>query len=197
MDAWLQLGHHPGPLYSGRETSEQRAAAEGFVSVPSIDIVQVSHVRVDFHGSFDEVTASLEKLLGRFDPTVSSTFAKDPSLADRQLQSMEGEEYLMIFQILDHGGLFKLIGQPRKAKRYTIGNPRIAFQMTRHDIRAGLYVPFNILVVEQANDTVRVEYDLPSSVLNQFGNAQVSEVARQLDGKVERLLAKASQIFHS
>lgn len=167
------------------------------MSVPSIDIVQVSHVRVDFHGSFDEVTASLEKLLGRFDPTVSSTFAKDPSLADQQLQSMEGEEYLMIFQILDHGGLFKLIGQTRKAKRYTIGNPRIAFQMTRHDIRAGLYVPFNILVVDQGNDTVRVEYDLPSSVLNQFGNAQVSEVARQLDGKIERLLAKASQISRS
>jgi len=164
------------------------------MSVPRIDIVQVSHVFVDFHGSFDDVTASLEKLLGRFDPMVSSTFAKDPNLADRQLQSMEGEENLMIFQILDHGGLFKLIGQTRKAKRYTVGNPRIAFQMTRHDIRAGLYVPFNILVLEEGNDIVRVEYDRPSSLLSPLGNAQVSEVAAQLDSKIERLIDKARQM---
>lgn len=66
--------------------------------------------------------------------------------------------------------------------------------MTRHDIRAGLYVPFNLLVVGQGNGTVRVEYDRPSSLLNQFGNAQVSEVAAQLDGKIERLIDKARQI---
>jgi uncharacterized protein (DUF302 family) len=165
------------------------------MSVPSI--IQVSHVLVDIPGGFDEITASLEKLLGRFDPQVISTFAKDPHLADQQLQKMEGEENLMIFQVLDHGGLFKLIGQSRKAKRYTIGNPRIAFQMTRHEIRAGLYVPFNMLVVDQGNNTVRVEYDRPSSLLNQFGNAQVSEVAAQLDSKIERLIEKAQQLSRS
>jgi uncharacterized protein (DUF302 family) len=156
-------------------------------------IIQVSHVLVDIPGGFDEVTASLEKLLGRFEPQVVSTFASDPHLADQQLQKMEGAENLMIFQILDHGGLFKLIGQSRKAKRYTIGSPRIALQMTRHEIRAGLYVPFNMLVVDQADNTVRVEYDRPSSLLNQFANAQVSAVAVQLDGKIERLIEKVRQ----
>ena len=52
----------------------------------------------------------------------------------------------MIFSKLNHGGPFRLIGQSRNAVRYTIGNPRIALQMTRHDIRAALYVPFNLLV---------------------------------------------------
>jgi hypothetical protein len=64
--------------------------------------------------------------------------------------------------------------------------------MTRHEIRAGLYVQFNMLVFEQPNNTVRVEYDPPSSLLNQFGNAEVSEVAAQLDVKIDGLSRKRS-----
>jgi uncharacterized protein (DUF302 family) len=154
--------------------------------------IRVDHMLVDIPGGFDEFTRALEKLLGRFDPQVAASFAKDPQLADQQLQKMEGEENLMIFQVLDHGGLFKLIGQTRKAKRYTIGNPRIALQMTRHDIRAGLYVPFNVLVADQGSNMVRVEYDRPSSLLDQFGNAEVSAVAAQLDDKIERLIQKST-----
>ena len=165
------------------------------MNVPST--ILVNHVLVSFPGGFDEFTKALEKLLGRFDPEVASTFAKDPKLADRQLQKMEGEENLMIFQILDHGGLFRLIGQNRKARRYTIGNPRIALQMTRHEIRVGLYVPFNMLVLEQGINRVSVEYDRPSSLLHQFGNAEISEVAGQLDGKIERLLQKALELSRS
>lgn len=72
--------------------------------------------------------------------------------------------------------------------RYTIGNPRIALQMTRHDVRAALYVPFNLLVIQNDGHSVTVEYDLPSSQLSQFGNADVLQIARQLDHKIDRLL---------
>ena len=101
---------------------------------------------------------------------------------------MEGEQNLMIFWRLNHGGLFSLIGQSCNAMRYTIGNPRIALQMTRHDVLAALYVPFNILVIENDGGSVRVEYDLPSSQLSQFGNADVLQIATQLDHKITRLL---------
>lgn len=167
------------------------------MSNPRISAIEMTHVVVDIHAEFDKVTAALEKLLGRLDPAVVSTFATDPSLADKQLQAMEGEQNLMIFQILDHGGLFKLIGERRKAKRYTVGNPRIAFTMTRHDIRAGLYVPFNMLVVERSSDAVYIEYDRPSSAMAQFGNPQVSEVAVELDAKIERLLDRVSEVSRS
>jgi hypothetical protein len=42
-------------------------------------------------------------------------------------------------------------------------------------------------------DHVRVEYDKPSSLFGQFGNAKVMEVAVMLDQKLEQLLAKALQ----
>jgi len=76
--------------------------------------------------------------------------------------------------------------------RYTIGNPRIALQVTRHDVRAALYVPFKILVIENDGDSVRVEYDLPASQLSRFGNADVLLIATQLDHKITRLLDATS-----
>jgi hypothetical protein len=36
-----------------------------------------------------------------------------------------------------------------------------------------------------------VEYDKPSSLFGQFGNAKVTDVATMLDRKLEQLVAKA------
>jgi hypothetical protein len=38
-----------------------------------------------------------------------------------------------------------------------------------------------------------VEYDKPSSLFGQFGNAKVTDVATMLDRKMEQLVAKAIQ----
>src|SRR5580658_5115285 len=150
--------------------------------------VKISHATVVVTVEFDKFITTLESLLGKYDPAVAVQVRKDPQVADRMLQAMEGEQNLMIFWKLNHGGLFSLIGRSRNAVRYTIGNPRIALQMTRHDIGAALYVPFNLLVIEYAASSVRVEYDLPSSLLGQFGNPDILQVATQLDQKIKRLL---------
>jgi hypothetical protein len=150
--------------------------------------VQILHATVGVALEFAKFITTFESLLGKYDPTVADQIRNDPQVADRMLQAMEGEQNLMIFSKLNHGGLFRLIGQSRNAVRYTIGNPRIALQMTRHDIGAALYVPFNLLVIEYEASSVRVEYDLPSSLLGQFGNPDVLQVATQLDQKIERLL---------
>jgi hypothetical protein len=150
--------------------------------------VQMSHATVVVAVEFEKFIATFESFLGRYDPTVAAQIRTDPQVADRMLQAMEGEQNLMIFWKLNHGGLFSLIGQSRKALRYTIGNPRIALRMTQHDVGAALYVPFNILVIENDGGSVRVAYDLPSSQLGQFDNPDVLQIATQLDQKIERLL---------
>jgi hypothetical protein len=111
----------------------------------NISAVQTSHATVVVAIEFEKFISTFESLLGKYDPTVEAQIRKDPQIADRMLQAMEGEQKLMIFWRLNHGGLFSLIGQPCNSMRYTIGNPRIALQMTRHDVRAALYVPFNLL----------------------------------------------------
>ena len=151
--------------------------------------VSISHATVVVTVEFEKFIATFEALLGKYDPNVAEQIRSDPHAADRALQGMEGEQNLMIFWKLSQGGLFRLIGEARNAVRYTIGNPRIALQMTRHDIGAALYVPFNLLVVEHGVGAVRIEYDRPSSLLGQFGNLDVLQVATELDQRIERLLA--------
>jgi hypothetical protein len=65
--------------------------------------------------------------------------------------------------------------------------------MTQHDIRAGLYAPLRLLVYEDERGKTCVEYDRPSSLFGQFGDARVTEVATMLDRKLEELVATASR----
>jgi uncharacterized protein (DUF302 family) len=63
--------------------------------------------------------------------------------------------------------------------------------MTQHDIRAGLYAPLGVLVYEGDGGKTCIEYDKPSTLFGQFGNAKVAEVAVMLDQKLEHLVAEA------
>lgn len=155
--------------------------------------IKVIHEAIDVPVSFDAFTSRLEGLVGRFDPAVERTLAEDAVAAKQRIEAMEGEQGLMLFGIQNHGGLFALRGERRKAKRYHIGNPLIAFQMTQHDIRAALYAPLTVLVYETAPTAVRVEFDRPSSLFGQFGNQAVTEVAAGLDVKLGALIEKASR----
>jgi uncharacterized protein (DUF302 family) len=157
--------------------------------------INVEHQTIDIDVAYVGFTENFEKILGKFDPVVAASFANDPILTDEAIKKMEGEQNLMIFAALQHGRAFRLIGEaPRNAIRYTMGNPRVAIQMTRHDIRAGLYVPFNVFVYEVGESATRIEFDRPSSLLGQFGNSDVDKVARELDVKLEKVIQKAAQL---
>jgi uncharacterized protein (DUF302 family) len=97
----------------------------------------------------------------------------------------------MLFGTQDHGSLLRLAGQKRKAIQYVVGNPLFALQMTQHDIQASLYAPLRVLIYENADGKTRIEYDKPSSLFGQFGNAEIDAVAAMLDKKLEALVARA------
>jgi uncharacterized protein (DUF302 family) len=63
--------------------------------------------------------------------------------------------------------------------------------MTQHDIRAALYAPLRVLLYEDEEGKTCVEYDRPSSLFGQFGNADVMEIAAMLDRKLEQLVPDA------
>ncbi|MBB5404453.1 DUF302 domain-containing protein [Paraburkholderia youngii] len=157
--------------------------------------IALNHVTLETKVDFESFTQHLEALLGRFDPSVLKTLLQtDPAAADARLAQMEGDQGLMIFSMQNHGALFGMAGTSRHAIRYNIGNPRVAFRMTQHDIRAGLYAPLSVLVYEVAPGTVRVEYDQPSTLFRQFGNADVATVGRELDGKLASVIEHAASL---
>ena len=109
--------------------------------------------------------------------------------ARAKLQTFVGPLDFSLFQKIDHGAILaSLYGRRAHAMTYVFGNALIAVEMTKHDLRAGLYVPLRLFVAEAGDGGVRVTYDRPSSLIAFLGSLEASAVARELDGKVERLL---------
>jgi uncharacterized protein (DUF302 family) len=154
--------------------------------------IQVVHESIELPVGFDDFIARFEAILGRFDQSVEPLVVSNPQAAKERISKMAGEQGLMIFGMQDHGALPAIAGTPRRAKRYHIGNPLIALQMTQHDIRAGLYAPLTVLVYETGPSTVRAEFDRPSSLFGQFENPAVTRVATELDTKLRKAIEAAA-----
>jgi uncharacterized protein (DUF302 family) len=157
--------------------------------------ITVDHVRVVADKPFEQVVKAFEQQLGQFNPEVSKSLiaGADAEKVRAKIEAMVGPSGFMLFRTSDHGELLRLAGQKKKAIQYLVGNPLFAIQMTQHDIRASLYVPLRVLLYENERGKTCVEYDKPSSLFGQFGNAEVRDVATMLDRKLEQLVGKAIQ----
>jgi uncharacterized protein (DUF302 family) len=151
----------------------------------------VNHVQLTADRPFAEVKAAFERRLGRFDPEVQKALAEggDPEAARARIEEMVGPSGFMLFGTSDHGSLLRIVGRPRKAVQYVVGNPLFAVEMTRHSIGAALYAPLRVLIYEEDGKTC-IEYDRPSSLFGQFGDGQVDAMASSLDQKLAELAAE-------
>jgi len=157
--------------------------------------ITVDHVRVVADKPFDRVVKAFEQQLGQFNPEVYKSLiaGEDVEKVRAKIEAMVGPSGFMLFRTSDHGALLRLAGQKKKAIQYLVGNPLFAIQMTQHDIRASLYAPLRVLLYENEHGKTCVEYDNPSSLFGQFGNAKVTDVANMLERKLAQLVAKAIQ----
>jgi uncharacterized protein (DUF302 family) len=153
--------------------------------------IQIEHVTIESKKSFDEVKAALESSVPQLDAGIFVLLQNGE--IDRARTRLENGPELAIFFSRDHGGLLQIVGQARKALQYDIGNPLTASKMTRHQLPAGLYAPLRVLLYENAQGHAAFEYDKPSSLFGQFGDEQVTMVARELDNSLERVLRHAAE----
>jgi uncharacterized protein (DUF302 family) len=158
------------------------------VTVPAYSAIRREST---FEVSYAAFTTAFEALLGRMDVAAFADLAKlGPDAARAKLASVVGPLDFTLFQKLDHGGILTaLAARPTRAMTYVFGNALIAVEMTKHDPRAGLYVPLRLFVQEIAPQRVLVTDDLPSAAMAQLESRAIDDVARSLDDKVERLLA--------
>jgi uncharacterized protein (DUF302 family) len=127
-------------------------------------------------------------------PPVSTDFAAHlknghPALAEQEL---ERGPPLAIFSRRDHGGLLAIAGVARKAIQYEIGNPLTASRMTRLHLPAALYAPLRVVLYENRAGRATFEYDKPSTLFGQFGDEDVTAVARGLDAALFEVLARVA-----
>jgi len=78
-----------------------------------------------------------------------------------------------------------------KSLRLVAGNPLIMKEMVKHTPDAASYAPITILVDERA-DGVHLSYDRMTSYLAPYESSEAIKVAKDLDAKVEALLAAAA-----
>jgi hypothetical protein len=152
--------------------------------------VTVEHIRIESSKPFPEVCAALERAVPRLDPGILKL------LADGDIERVDHEREhgpeLSIFLVRDHGTLLQIAGRARNARQYDIGNPITASLMTRHQLAGAQYAPIRVVLYENEAGHAVFEYDQPTSVFGQFGDAQVSLVARGLDLALARVLLGAA-----
>jgi uncharacterized protein (DUF302 family) len=157
--------------------------------------VTIIHEQLILKTSYEAFTARLENVvLKKLNVQWYDLLEKDPAAFEAHINETAGTVGLILFGFQQHGRLLNIIGKPRSAKQYIIGNPLTATRMTRHDIRAGIYAPLRLFVYENTDGQLVAEYDLPSSLFGQFGNEQVTAVARELDQKLLNVIHLADTL---
>ncbi len=145
-----------------------------------------------FDVAYEAFTHELERLLGTMELDVTSRLAARPQELRDALHAAVGASDFALFQKIDHGGLLTVLGGiATRATTYVFGNGLIAYEMTRIDPRAGLYVPLRMFVRAIGPLDTQVTYDVPSSLLDQLGSAEITAVAESLDRKVDVLIGEA------
>jgi hypothetical protein len=92
----------------------------------------VDHIRQTTAKPFDEVRADFERRLGRFDASEYQALAagENAETARARIEAVAGPSGFMLFGTIDHGALLRIVGHPRKAVQYVVGNPLYAIDET-------------------------------------------------------------------
>ena len=151
---------------------------------------QVEHIKIETTKNFADVEAAFEAGLPKLDPAMVKAMAAGDG---QRVAELEHGNPLFIFLKRDHGALLQIVGRPRKALQYDVGNPDTASKMTRHRLSAGLYAPLCVILYKDENGDTVFEYDKPSSLFGQFDDDAVTAVARGLDDALEGAIRRAME----
>jgi uncharacterized protein (DUF302 family) len=158
--------------------------------------IEVERFAVTSSKPFDQVVAALNSAVGHPDMVEfwkSTHRAQSVAELQSTIEKVIGRTGLMLFAEFDHGAIVRK-GTGRDTPRmirFVIGNPLIMKEMAKRVPDAGSYAPVTILIDERA-DGVYLSYDRMASFLAPYQNTEALNVARDLDAKVEALLASAA-----
>jgi len=163
----------------------------------SIREVQVERVTLVSSESFDTVIARIDAEIGHPD---MAAFREKFSAAQNEaemkavIDPVTKPNGIMEFMRFDLGEVLRKESGASTPKilRIVAGNPLIMKEMVKHVPDAGSYAPVTILI-EQRSDGVHISYDRMASYLAPYGNSDALRVARDLDVKVEKILATAAK----
>ncbi len=162
-----------------------------------ITSINVEHIVVESKQSYEKVIEALEARLGieqGWIAALQSSFEADPSW-DQVAQKIEeymGVSGFALFYKIEHSPLLSLLGKTSKASQYTIGNPLLAIQMSRHMPEAALYAPLKLVVYKDEEGKTFVAYDSFVSLLSQYQREEITQMAQTVEQKLEALVVEVT-----
>ena len=163
----------------------------------SIREVQVQRVTLVSTEPFDTVIARIDAQIGHPDMVAfrkAFSAAQNETEMQKVIDPVTQPNGIMEFMRFDLGEVLRKesgASTPR-ILRIVAGNPLIMKEMVKHVPDAGSYAPVTILI-EERPDGVRMSYDRMASYLAHYGNSDALRVARDLDAKIEKMLATAAK----
>ena len=151
-------------------------------------------VRYESAKSYDKLVAALLADIGERPVPINdlATAAGSWDAYRKLVESHVGPSGFMLFGLVNHGAWIVKAGIDRKALRVILGNPLIAITMLRHDVTAGLFVPVELLLVEERDGRSSLTYVQPSSLMVIEPNPELLSAAQQLDAKLAALATKVT-----
>jgi len=138
-----------------------------------------------------------------FGPSKPAVFPTQEEFG-KYIESRVGPHGFMYFTEFDHGAWLKayypeisrvtgLDGNLKNVRsvRFILGNPLIAQTMLRHDLDAGLSVPVELLLSEEADGSSKVVHFKPVGLIagHEGASQELLKAATALDQKVEAVLS--------
>jgi uncharacterized protein (DUF302 family) len=162
-----------------------------------INQVAVERVSLVSSKPFAQVVAALEAAIGHPDmrefwKTIGAAHTWQE--VERAIHAVVGPSGFMEFTRFDHGQFLRKAHDAAAPHilRIVLGHPLIMKQMAEHVPDAGSYAPVTVLIDERG-DGVHISYNRMASYLAPYANLAALKVARELDIKVEALLAAAAE----
>jgi uncharacterized protein (DUF302 family) len=149
-------------------------------------------VRYGSTKSYEELVAALFADVGERPYPVNDFAAttRDWQSYEDLVQPNLGPSGFMLVGLFDHGAWITKAGVGRKVLRVVIGNPIVAISMLRHDVTAGLFVPVELLLVNEDAGRSSLTYIKPSSLMVVDEEPELLTAAEQLDAMVAALAVK-------
>jgi uncharacterized protein (DUF302 family) len=158
------------------------------VNVQRFSVISSKSVR-DVIKVFDVAVGHPDMNVFRANVAAATTYAE----LEKVVHAVIGPSELIEFARFDLGEVLRKRkgADAPQSLRLVLGNPLIMRQMVEHVPDAGSYAPVTVLIDER-QDGVHLSYDRMASLLAPYGNSEALKVARDLDSKIEALLAAAA-----
>jgi uncharacterized protein (DUF302 family) len=174
-----------------------QTTTEGEPKYMSIREVHAQRVTLVSTQPFDTVIARIDAQIGHPDMAAfrkAFSAAQNGTEMEKVVDPVTKPNGIMEFTRFDLGEVLRKESGDSAPRivRIVAGNPLIMKEMVKHVPDAGSYAPITILIEERA-DGIRISYDRMASYLAPYGNSDALSVARDLDAKIEKILATAAE----